>query len=485
MTILLMVAGVYAVVVARPELIAGAAPFGSLILYGLGSAAIVLATTLGRPLLERRLALSSPAGAFVTTALAVGLAAIAGYLAYGRTLADRTADITVLWLVAVALVVTVALAGRLHRPGHATSPHTTTSPRRPAIVAAVAGVLAIAALTRFLNLMQFPSASAHDEWFFILDARGFRDGVLANQFRTYDVVVQSDVWTWVDGLLSRPFPDEPSSYRLLGAITGTLVVVATILLGRRTLGTPTALAGGLIVATFPALLWASRTAMANILDPLVLTIALWLTDRVLSTRDRRDALACGIVLGVGYFGYFSARAFPFVVAVCMLGLLFPRPTRRSMLDYVRLGAWTAAGFVVTAAPMLAYAASNPDEFFLRVKAMSDAVVAPAFTDRLRLIIQGLAIPLTIPQGVSIHATTTQVNMLGSVATLFFGIGVVSWLVAAAAQMFRRSWSGIAGRRSCSWRGSCWRSLLPKRSAWNPIASWQSPLSGRWRQQPAS
>ncbi|CAN0476330.1 unnamed protein product, partial [Phaeothamnion confervicola] len=189
---------------------------------------------------------------------------------------------------------------------------------------------------------------------------------MTNPFRTHDVIVQSDIWTWADGVLSRLMSDSPPAYRLLGAATGCLAVVTTMLLARRTLGTPSALAGGAIVATMPIQLWASRSSMANILDPLVLTTALWLTDRLLETRDRRDAIACGIALGLGYYGYFGARAFPLVVAVSLTPLLLRRPFGSGIANYARLGLWTLAGFLVTTAPMLAYAADDPTQFFERV-----------------------------------------------------------------------------------------------------------------------
>ncbi|CAN0453827.1 unnamed protein product, partial [Phaeothamnion confervicola] len=125
-------------------------------------------------------------------------------------------------------------------------------------------VLGLAIATRLLLLGRFPIVNHGDELMYAVYARHFRDGISVNPFRVHEGLLHIELWNWLVGQVSRPFPaDALWSYRVAGALLGILSVVATFLLGRRVLDPVTGLVGAFILAVMPLHLWASRNALDN------------------------------------------------------------------------------------------------------------------------------------------------------------------------------------------------------------------------------
>jgi len=425
----------------------------TLVMYLGGSMAIVLlaiAAHSGPAGRVRGLGPATAAGAATITAVALVLAAMAGRLAYERTIGQSATDILFLLGASLLLLLTVALAGRTPRPSREAARRALAALRAlptPWLLGGIA-VLGLAIATRLLLLGRFPIVNHSDEMMYAVYARSFRDGISVNPFRVHEGLLHIELWNWLVGQISRPFPaDALWSYRVASALLGILSVVATFLLGRRVLDPVTGLVGAFILAVMPLHIWASRNALDNITDAVVLPLALWLADRAMATRDRRDAIACGIVMGLGLYGYFGGRIIPLAIAITMMGLLVHRPLLRSLRDLVRLGLWTLAGFLAAAAPGLGYFRSEPHTFFGRVQSVTDTVSGrnPSLEDRLQRALEGLAYPLTEPTGIFFRAVTPKVSVLGSIGGLFFGIGVCLWLVAIVLRVVRRQPAWLTAR----------------------------------------
>lgn len=149
--------------------------------------------------------------------------------------------------------------------------------------------------------------------------------------------------------------------RFVSAVIGALTVGAAYALGRQIFDRHVALAGALLLATFPPHLHFSRLAIINIADPLFGTLALACLAGGLRTGRRADYALAGVLLGLTQYFYEGGRLlFPALAAVWLLGTTLPAafrrgtrpPVRASHVGVLVLGAALAAlPLVVTVATL--------------------------------------------------------------------------------------------------------------------------------------
>lgn len=264
---------------------------------------------------------------------------------------------------------------------------------REFVIIAIAIVL-IALLARVVMLDRFPTIIVGDEGIFLGEAQHIQDQMLVNPFTTGHYAM-ANLYVAMESVPPRLIGTSLGSYRLANALIGTSSVLATLLLGRRLFGGWIGLAGAGVLTLMPLHLWASRNALNNIGDAFVLTFAVFFFDRALAGRRRWDAVLAGIVLGLGIYGYFGARAFPVILGLtACVAVVFPIYGRRlPTWELVRLGFWMMAGFLACAAPMLGFWAAHPDMFLARIRsagAVGGATVS--LSDRLAAIPDALLYP---------------------------------------------------------------------------------------------
>lgn len=81
-------------------------------------------------------------------------------------------------------------------------------------------------------------------------------------------------------------------------------------------------------------------------DPAALMLGLLFLHRAVRSNRAGDAWLAGVMVGLGWYGYWGARSLPFTIALVLL--LTARPIWR----VASLGAWTSIGLLATIAPLL-------------------------------------------------------------------------------------------------------------------------------------
>jgi hypothetical protein len=365
--------------------------------------------------------------------LSVGaaLAAVATVVAVDSR-AERgltNADIVTLWLIAIVLLLLAAwwrpIAGTPRR-----SLTGTLQRWRPGLptVAAWSGMMAVALLPRVVRLDRFTTVIDGDEGSFMLNARLAQRGELADVFGP-GFLGNPNLYPAMAGWLADSVGSPPYDLRVLSGVVGALGVIATWRLGRYVVGPAAAGAGAIILATMPFNLQFSRSALNNITDATVLATALLLLVRGVSFSRSGDAALAGVVLGFGFYGYFGGRALPAVLVVSLV--LFARARHVRLRDAARLGGWMAAGFVVTALPLIMALRANPAEFSGRMRQVSTLSGERLRNDpggTIGLVLEGFRDAALYPlignnQGFFRHPPP----FLGWCVALLLTIGVAVWL----------------------------------------------------------
>lgn len=114
-----------------------------------------------------------------------------------------------------------------------------------------------------------------------------------------------------------------SGFRLIGAITGTLNVLALWGLARTLFDRQVALLAAVLFAALPPALHFGRLGLNNIADPLFGTLTLWFLARGLIHGNRRDAVLGGIMLCLTQYFHESGRLlFPPLVIAWLLAAVY-------------------------------------------------------------------------------------------------------------------------------------------------------------------
>ncbi len=422
-------------------------------LYLLGALALVLLAWPSIPRMTRA-SLSPPLRVGDVSSPPVWIAAaglISGGIAFGRTWLRHndqpTTDILILWLLGLLLVL-IACGWSLWTSVRA-DPGIVRRRWRAwrwdrEIVIVGAFIVAIAILARVFMLDRFPTIVVNDEGIVLGEANNFLNQLPLNPFTTEHYSMPT-LYMVMDSVAPRIFGASLESYRLWSALLGALSVLGTLLLGRRLFGERIGLASAGILVLMPLHVWASRNALNNIGDAFAFVFALYFLDRALTTRRRWDAVLSGIVLGLGFYGYFGARVFPLVMglAACVAVVIPIYGKRLPVREMIRLGFWMFAGFVICAAPILGYFSGRPDIFMARFRsARVESSVVPSILDRIVVVQNALLYPFIDRQ-----TTTYGVHggiffrhdppFLGWFVAPFVMIGLVCWGVWAVCGLIDR------------------------------------------------
>jgi hypothetical protein len=228
-------------------------------------------------------------------------------------------------------------------------------------------MFAVAALPRLLRLDHFPTVIDGDEGMYMLSAVEARTGTMVNPFATGWFGVPN-LYPAIQGWLTSVVGTDVAGHRMLGAVVGTIGILATWRLGTHVIGPWPAIVGAVIMATLPFHLFFSRSALNHISDPTTLILALLFLWLGLGTRQRSGAFLSGVMVGLGWYGYWGARIFPVIIAILLGFVAIDR--REGQKEAVRLGSWAATGFLAISMPLLMSFVLNPTEFRSRVTIVS-------------------------------------------------------------------------------------------------------------------
>lgn len=164
------------------------------------------------------------------------------------------------------------------------------------------------------------------------------------------------------------FGETPWAVRLCGVVVGTLTIPLLFLLVRRLFSVPIALVASFLLACNPWHIIMSRIAYRLVLT-LPLLCLVWLTlERWRSTRRIRWLTISAICTGVGFYTYSTFRFVPFMVAAFWCALIFiENDVFQRQFKVIILFFFIC---LLTAIPLIRYAAAHPEEFNRRWEQVS-------------------------------------------------------------------------------------------------------------------
>ncbi len=235
-------------------------------------------------------------------------------------------------------------------------------------------IIALGAWFRFHRLADVPGDPTSDHAEKLLDVRSLLDGERPIFFPRNTGREPAQFYFTFALMRLTGLPLAFDTLKLGTAIIGVLAIPAVFLLAREIAGRWS----GLMAAALYAIgTWPMNTARMGLrfpYGPLPAALALWLVLRYLRRGDRRDALLCGLVVGLGLHGYISFRIVPLAIALLLLlAPLTDRRWRRAWRRPVIDGALLIATAIIAALPLLRYSVSHPEQVWLRVATrVSDA-----------------------------------------------------------------------------------------------------------------
>ncbi|HEX6289437.1 MAG TPA: glycosyltransferase family 39 protein [Herpetosiphonaceae bacterium] len=177
----------------------------------------------------------------------------------------------------------------------------------------------------------------------------------------------TNLYFFFESLALRLFGRSALGLRFLGAIGGTLSILAIYALGRSLWDFWTGFWAALIVAALPFHLVFSRVGTEVIHMAWLLPLAIWAVWRGWQRNAWRWLLLGGAITGLSQYFYPGARLIPILV-VAQIGLLtlFPPDGARSWRRGGAALLWIGAGVLLVYGPMIAYFAKRPEIYTARV-----------------------------------------------------------------------------------------------------------------------
>ncbi len=158
--------------------------------------------------------------------------------------------------------------------------------------------------------------------------------------------------------------------KLATALPSILVVPATYFLARELFDNRKI---AILAAAFTAVaFWPVATGRVGLrfaYGSLFVALTLAFLLRALKYQRRNDFLLCGLLLGLGMYGYMAFRAMPVVVGACLalkFGADFVAERRRPNLSFLSNSSLLVLTFLLVFAPLGRYAVEFPHEFWYRI-----------------------------------------------------------------------------------------------------------------------
>lgn len=236
--------------------------------------------------------------------------------------------------------------------------------RQRASVLLLAIIVLVALILRAGFLEAIPYTLGGDEASQGLEAARILDGEIRNPFTTGWLGVPT-LSFFFNSITIELLGMTKVGLRLPWALIGVATVAATFFLVRRLQGRTLALAAAALMAVYHYHIHFSRLGSNQIADPFFVALSLYFLIRALQKRDLLSWVLCGVVTGLALYFYAGARFTP-VVLVAVLALWLVYQPRTLLWSHIGGIAAMVGGFLITAGPMLQYAARFPEDFNARL-----------------------------------------------------------------------------------------------------------------------
>lgn len=302
------------------------------------------------------------------------------------------------------------------------------------VLVGLALALAIGIFFRFHRLAETPSDPTSDHAEKLLDVQDILDGQRSiflprNTGREpAQFYVIAAMVTWLH------LPPDFETMKLGTAAVDVLTIPAVYLLAAELGGPAVGLAAALAYSFGSWPVGIARAGLRFPYAPLPTALTLWLLLRYLRRGDRRDALLCGLTLGVGLYGYSPFRVIVPVIPMALgLAGLLDRRWRHVRAALARDGALILLTATVVFIPLGHYMVEKPDMFWYRAasRAVAPDTQAPPGPAQLMLGAAGvfLANNLNAALAFNVRGDSTHVNaprhapFLDTLTGLVFLVGV--------------------------------------------------------------
>jgi hypothetical protein len=235
---------------------------------------------------------------------------------------------------------------------------------------AIGAVLLLGAVLRFLWLDTFPFRVDGDAAGFAAAAADYLGpdppSLIGTGWQSH-----TNLYFFLESLALRAFGRSVLGLRFLGALGGTLSILAIYALGRSLWGFWAGFWAALITAALPFHLVFSRTGTEVIHMTWLLPLALWSIRQGWQQSSWRWWLFGGAIIGWSQYFYPGARLIP-ILAVAQIGLLaiFPPEGSRGWRRGGWALLWTGLGLLAAYGPMIRYFVQRPEIYTARVGSVS-------------------------------------------------------------------------------------------------------------------
>ncbi|MEY2844543.1 MAG: hypothetical protein RL076_89 [Chloroflexota bacterium] len=224
--------------------------------------------------------------------------------------------------------------------------------------AAIAGITLFGAILRFYNYAEIPVLNG-DEAFIALFGMTYFDGTFSNPFTSGWLELPS-LLIYIPGLMVQLFGQTIFALRLPNLILGVLAIPLCIWTVRPLLSRPFALMAGIVIASLGLHINFSRINYIIIFDMMCALAIIGLMLRSEKGFQTRDIISVGIIIGLGQFGYASARSLAILLTIwTVLQIIrLPAQWKTSLTHLILCGVVTVA----VSGPLLLHYYQNPDKF---------------------------------------------------------------------------------------------------------------------------
>ena len=290
-------------------------------------------------------------------------------------------------------------------------------------------VVSVAAWLRFYDLANYHGGLLLDEIWMALNARDLREGVtvccplyFSLPFGGHPLFVYL---SWLAQIFFAP----PFAGRILSATLGTLSVLSLIFtlysLSRSKL---LALVGGFTLATTVSHITFSRAGLETLLPSVIAILLIWLIYQTYQKESWRYALLCGVVLGLSFYSYAPAAAFPLAVLAFAAWRIFN--LQFSRLKIFKLTLLILAISFLCIIPFLYTLFFTPNHYLSHLLGTTQATrsgnVFLRLVDNVLRVIGGMSIAGQVTQE---HNFQGQ-PLFNPFVSLFFWIGLVISIIGA-------------------------------------------------------
>ncbi len=234
---------------------------------------------------------------------------------------------------------------------------------------ALIAIFGLALLLRLPNLDAAPPGLWFDEVYHGYIARGLLEPDAVHRTFFPEIVKFGALYFYLLGLVLKVTGHVIWALRLLPALSGALIAPLLYLLAARLYGWRTGLAAGVLVAVSAWNLTFSRFGMVGMFTAL-LDVAVYLCmAQALRTGRLGYYAAGGVLMGLAFQTYYTARLVPLVLIVLLAHLFITERLR--LVRALRTGAVIfVVGALLASLPVLLFALQHPDQFNSRLDTVS-------------------------------------------------------------------------------------------------------------------